>query len=41
MIFKFDSLDHIHDLLAVVEPDVMVGNGHPLEGDLQNIIYEI
>lgn len=37
----FDSLDHVHDLLAVVKPDVMVGNGHPLEGHLEHTIWKI
>ena len=38
--FKSHSLDHVHDLLAVVEPDVMVGNCHPLECDLENITWK-
>ena len=29
-----DSLDHVHDLLAVIEPDVVVWDGHSLESDL-------
>ena len=27
-------LDHVHDLLAIVEPDVVVWDGHSLEGHL-------
>ena len=33
-------LDHVHDLLAAVQPQVMVGNGHPLEGDCLGILEE-
>ena len=33
-------LDHVHNLLAAVQPQVMVGNGHPLEGDCLGILEE-
>jgi hypothetical protein len=35
-----DLLDHVHDLLVLVEPKVMVGDGHPLEGDLLGVLEE-
>ena len=35
-----DLLDHVHDLLVLVEPEVVVGNGHPLEGDLLGVLEE-
>ena len=35
-----DLLDHVHDLLALVEPQVMVGDRHPLEGDSFGILEE-
>ena len=34
-----DSLDHVHDLLAVVQPDVVVWDGHPLESHLKHVNY--
>ena len=34
-----DSLDHVHDLLAVVQPDVVVRDGHPLESHLKHESY--
>ena len=33
-------LDHVHDLLAVVEPDVVVWDGHSLESDLRHKISQ-
>ena len=33
-------LDHVEDLLSSVQPDIMVWNGHCLEGDLLRI-FEI
>ena len=38
--FKSHSLDHVHDLLAVVEPDVVVRDGHSLESDLRQKIND-
>ena len=35
-----DLLDHVHDLLALVEPQVVVGYRHPLEGDSFGILEE-
>ena len=39
-IISRDLLDHVHDLLALVEPQVMVGDRHPLEGDSFGILEE-
>ena len=32
---QINSLDHVHDLLVLVEPQVVVGDRHPLEGHLE------
>ena len=31
-------LDHVEYLLRAVEPDVVVGDGHGLEGDLLGVL---
>ena len=36
----FDVLHHVHYLLAVVQPKVVVGDGHPLKRDLLCIFEE-
>ena len=32
------SLDHVEDRLVLMEPDVVVGDGHILEGDLLGVL---
>jgi hypothetical protein len=36
----FDLLDHVEDGFVLVEPDVVVGHGHLLEGDLFGVFEE-
>lgn len=33
-------LDHIKNAFGLVQPDVMVGNGHRLKGDLFSVLEE-
>jgi hypothetical protein len=33
-------LDHVHDLFVLVEPEVVVWYGHPLEGHLLRVLEE-
>ena len=33
-----DSLDHVEYFFGAVEPDVVVGDGHGLEGDLLGVL---
>ena len=37
-LWVIDLLDHVHDLLVLVQPEIVVGDGHPLEGNL-NIFF--